>query len=200
MNSVSYRPATAAAILVLMGLFPAPAEVTVSVTISGTIEELIPILQKLKELGIETGAAPGEDGLIVDLHSVAEGEAPAPAPEPEPVKPPLSLAKLTVEPAEVAPGAAIVISAGITDPDGVVDTVVATVHTQTALTYDLYDNGEKGDLTARDGIWSLAIEVPGGAALGEYRVSATAFDRNGEPVAGPDGNPLGVETSFRVNR
>lgn len=198
MRSIPSRVAVAIIVLGLACAVPAPAEVTVSVTISGTIDELIPILQKLKELGIEPGAASVEDALSVDLHSVSESEVPAPPPEP--VKPPLSLAKLTVEPAEAVPGGAITVSAGVTDPDGVVDTVVATLHTQTALTYDLYDNGDKGDMAPKDGIWSFAIDVPEAAALGEYRVSAVAYDRNGNPINGPDGNPLSVETTFKVDR
>ena len=197
MKSVGFR-ILLALVAALVCIPPVPAEVTVSITISGSIDELIPILQKLKELGISDGGEATGDPLNINLHSVSEVE-PA-GPPPEPIKPPMALAKLTIDPGDVAPGGKITISAGVTDPDDKIDTVVATLHTQTSFNYDLYDNGEKGDTTPGDGIWSFQIDVPAGAALGEYRVSVLAYDRNGDPINGASGAPLTAETTFRVVR
>ncbi|MBI4556597.1 MAG: hypothetical protein HY706_03370 [Candidatus Hydrogenedentes bacterium] len=200
------------------------ADLTVSVNITGTIEELIPILQHLKDLGVGTGtAAASEDALKLNVHSIATGAtteaAPAPAPEaapapepvsaipPEPPKPALGLLNLKAEPAAPKPGDIVQLSVQVSDPDHKIDTVAVTVtgpEGDAKGVFDLYDNGTHGDATANDGLWSTNIGALGPAArAGEtYTLMVVAYDANGDPVmtAGEGGAiiPLKAEAGLTV--
>ncbi|HRI89451.1 MAG TPA: hypothetical protein PK869_14355 [Candidatus Hydrogenedentes bacterium] len=171
---------------------PAFAEVKVSVTITGTIEELIPVLQKLQELGI--GGAPAvDDPLKLNVHSVmTEAGAPADAPAP------LAIGPVTVEPAAAKAGDSVLISAAVQDQGRAVDTVAAAIG---ELRIDLFDNGTEGDLTAGDGIWSRQIALPATLAAGDAPVSVSAYNASGEAVTVPDatGNPVPLTAEGKVS-
>lgn len=164
---------------------PARGEVTVSITISGPVEELVPILKKLQELGLG-GATASTDPLKLNVHSVITGvEQPVPAAQP-------AIEKAAVEPATAKAGDTVLITAKVNDPGHVVDTVAAT--SVGDLKLDLFDNGAEGDVTAGDGVWSRKITLPPDAKelpTGEMAVTVHAYNANGEAVqvAGTDGQP-----------
>lgn len=167
-----------AVLVILVGLAaPISAEVTVSITVTGTIEELIPILQKLQELGLG-GASASPDPLKLNVHSVmTEGEAAA---EPSPQTPAFSEA--AIQPASAKAGESVLITVRVVDPARVVDTVVAGIG---ELRLDLFDNGTEGDATAGDGVWSRQTTLPSTLAAGDMAVAISAYNANGEPVTLP---------------
>ncbi|MCC6489713.1 MAG: hypothetical protein IT364_19630 [Candidatus Hydrogenedentes bacterium] len=190
--------------LLSLGLLPiAQAEVTISITLTGSIEEILPILQQLQGLGIGVS---GQDPLKLNVHSVMGAEAgqtpaePAPAPEAAPPPPPpLGFTGVVVAPSAAKVGETMTFTATLSDPDHVVDTVAITVG---ELKFDLFDNGANGDVTAMDGTWSRAYELPATLTAGTHTGAIQAYDVNGEPVMlkeeGKDPAPLTTELSFSV--
>ena len=87
-----------------------------------------------------------------------------------------------VVPARLAPGEGALICVTVIDPEGVIDVVTATVREIEEISYDLNDRGAEGDETPDDGIWTFAVEVPGGAPPGEYNWDFEAYDANGDLV------------------
>lgn len=185
----------------VLGTAPVPAEVTVSITISGTIDEIIPVLEQLRGLGVGTAGAT-DDPLKLQVHSVmsseeeeevktsAEGIAPKPLP---------TILQATVEPGIAKPGDRVVVKAAIGDPERVVDTVAGTV---ASTRVDLFDNGTGGDATAGDGVWSGTLTLPGNVETGANTITITAYNANGEQITLPDadGNltPLTAEAALTV--
>ena len=196
------------ALLSLVSLPRAEAEVTISITLTGSIDEILPILQHLQGLGLGTA---GTDALKLNVHSVMGAEAgevpapapaePAPAPEvaPPPPPPTLGFTGVVVTPAAAKAGETMTFSATLSDPDHVVDTVAITVG---ELKFDLFDNGANGDVTAMDGTWSRAYELPATLTAGAHAGVIQAYDVNGEPVMvkeeGKDPAPLTTELSFAI--
>ncbi len=86
---------------------------------------------------------------------------------------------LSVEPAEVSPGAMVLISCRVTHREGAawIERVAATAQFGRWVTEypNLYDDGTHGDLVSGDGVYSLlvrAAEVPG-----EERITFTVVDK-----------------------
>ncbi|NUM55172.1 MAG: hypothetical protein HUU46_16125 [Candidatus Hydrogenedentes bacterium] len=171
-------------VALLVASAPAHGEVTVSITISGPVEELVPILQKLQELGLG-GATATADPLKLNVHSVMteEEKAAAPADATQP-----AIKSVTVEPASAKAGENVLITAIVADPNRAIDTVAATVGDSKV---DLFDNGTEGDVTAGDGVWSRSTALPAALAAGEVAVAVNAYNANGEAVQAPgaDGQP-----------
>ena len=170
----------------------ARAEVTVSITISGTVEELVPILQKLQELGLGGATAAG-DPLKLNVHSVMTGdESTQAAAAALPV-----IESATVEPASAKAGEAVLVTAKIVDAGHAIDTVAATIG-ETKV--DLFDNGMEGDATAGDGIWSRKVTLSPALAAGEVAVAINAYNANGEPVliTGADGQSAPLTAQAKV--
>ena len=178
---------------VLLGWASAAAgQVTVSITIEGDIEDLIPILQMLQNEQRSTGA--DEAPLRIDLHSLLSEEEVTPAAP--------ALTELVIEPARVQPGGSALIRVRVADEGGAIDTVAGQLGTAGLLQFDLYDNGTHGDEAARDGIWSCSLEVPEEAAPDRYPLFVKAYDVNGDEVwvEAEDGTraALKAETAFEV--
>ena len=200
--------------LITLGLLTgvAYAELSVSVTISGPLDELLPLLQHIKDMGIGHGG--GENGIKLEMNSVAapvNGPVPAPVPNTEPSpsvpapngtpsspapapaapqpppKPVLGFSDTLATPAIAKAGTTVLVSVRLSDPDHQVDTVAATV-VGTPGVVDLYDNGTHGDVTAADGIWSAAVTLDAQVKPGDYLITITAYNRNGLAVMvpGPD--------------
>lgn len=171
----------------------AGADVSVTLTISGDMDEILAILQLLRSMGYG-GSAPEEDPLRLRVHSVHSsdekaaassvsdetGAVPAPAPEPEP-KPVIALQNPAAEPASVKAGAAVVVRTEVIDQQNAIDTLAATLG-KTNVTVDLHDNGEQGDTTAADGVWSGTLTVPPETRAGAYEIAILAYDGNGDPI------------------
>lgn len=180
------------ALIALCGaVAPARAEVTVSITISGTVEELVPILQKLQELGLGGATAAG-DPLKLNVHSVMTGDETAPA-----ATAPPAIESAAVEPASAKAGEAVLVTAKIVDAGHAIDTVAATIG-ETKV--DLFDNGMEGDATAGDGIWSRKVTLSPALAAGEVAVAVNAYNANGEPVliTGADGQSAPLTAQAKV--
>lgn len=182
----------------------AQADVQVSVEITGTIEELAQILEVLQSLGIgTTTVSRTEEGMPINLHSLLDRPLEAGAPNEEPPPPPLAFLAAQTTPEEVRPGSEVLVTLEVSDPDNVVDTVVATRSGAEDTEYDLFDNGKRGDAVAYDGIWSLALPVPPDAGAGTYILSFKAYDEKGDPVyIGEEGTddhrPLTLRATFEV--
>ncbi len=187
--------------------FSANADLTIAVEISGTVDELVQILEVLKGLGIgATEISASEPGLPISLHSLLnrpaeEAAAPEPAPPP---KPPLAFLAAQTAPDKVQPGNETLVTLEVSDPDRRVDTIVATLSGASDADYDLFDNGKRGDAVAHDGIWTLALPVPPSAGVGTYVLSFKAYDKLGDQVfldgEGENRRPLTLRTTFEVTR
>ena len=204
----------AAAMLVLAA--PARAEVTVSVTINGSLDEIIPILELLRDMGIgqETLGEPG-DPLRLDIHSVSTvGVAPespfeevSPAPvhlEPAGVpEPATALTAIQFAPSPAEAGQDVLVTVNVLDPEKRVDTLVAEMPTVVAEDFDLYDNGTHGDVTPNDSLWSATLAVPKDLRPGEYGATIQAYDPHGNPVqTAAEGaeSPLSIQGNLVVTR
>lgn len=209
MNGILSRTAASVALAVFLSAGAAFGETTVSVTISGSVDELIPLLRRLKKMGIGTGAEEevAEGTLRVRMHSVSpplsQGEATKGA-APGGGMPALTLRDAVVLPAQARAGETVLVSLRLADPQGKVDTIGATLRGVKGVGFDLYDNGTRGDAKAGDGVWSFNLVVPESAAPGDHTVVLTAFDRNGAPVPVKDkagkAVALTARVSFRVLR
>ncbi len=175
----------------------AGAEVSVSITITGSIDELLPILEHLRGLGI--GVAPDaaeNESLKLQVHSVIREEDAAP-PDGGATKPQLGLRDLKVEPKAVKRGNPIQVSVKLTDPDHLVDIVAVTLGD---ATFDLYDNGSNGDSKAADGVWSRLLPVSETMEPVEQILTAHAYDVHGDRVlvAGSDGTAAPLSARGKV--
>ncbi|GMV92208.1 MAG: hypothetical protein AMXMBFR82_19860 [Candidatus Hydrogenedentota bacterium] len=209
MNGLTRRTILIIALVAMVAPL-ALAEVSISITISGSIEELLPILRQLQNMGV--GVSDGtEDPLKLNVHSVMTGDdmplpegAPAPAPvEPQPAPEPkpagLGIHETSVAPNPAKTGESVLFSATVGDPNHVVDTVGLSIGD---ITFDLFDNGANGDLKAMDGVWSRSYELPASLPPGDYVAMISAYDVNGEPVIlageGQDPKPIAVEAPFTI--
>ena len=185
----------------------AGAELSVSVTIAGPVDEIIPLLQHFKDLGIGTGSSRGGPAKV-EITSVGTPAAPSappaapPPPPPPPPKPPLALQDLKVDPAAAKAGQNILITVKVSDPDHVVDTVAATIDGMPG-SGELDDKGARGDATPGDSIWSAAVALHPQLPPGEHAITVSAFGANGAPVTTPQGNeaapsPLVAKTKLMV--
>jgi len=212
------RVAVSLLIAALCSAAVAQAELAVSVTITGDLDEILAVLEQLDTMGV--GASPADDDPFkLQMHSIlpklfdetvlleSPPEEPAPVVPPElpepPPEPVLGLLEATVDPAVAKPGATVLLTVKVSDPDHRVDTVVATLGGSDGLGFDLYDNGTKGDAKAGDGIWSCAVPVPAHGSGGQYTVTVRAFDARGDLIRtpSPEGEepmPLTTKTSFSV--
>jgi hypothetical protein len=189
MNRSPSRFAVAVVLAVFFFAAQAFGEMSVSVTISGPIEEIVALLQHLKNLGIGQASAPSTGPYKVTITSVAtaskEPEKPAapqpPQPPPPPPKPALALSDAKAEPAAAKVGTNILVTVKVSDPDHLVDTISATVDGMPGST-ELYDNGTHGDAAAGDGTWSGTITLAPPIAPGEHAVNIAAFNTAGNPV------------------
>ena len=199
---------------------PAWGEVTVTISITGSIDEILPILQLLRDVGIGVDV-PGakEDAIKLRVHSIAgpeaqemEATAPPPVVLPEPPvmpEPDLAMGEPVVIPVPAKAGGTIAVTAKVWDKARKVDTVAAVLTARRPdgaimqrIEPDLYDNGSRGDKKARDGLWSREITLPPDAMPGTWAVEVIAFDANGLPVQieSKDGKktPLMAKGTFAV--
>ncbi|MBI2421427.1 MAG: hypothetical protein HYV27_01265 [Candidatus Hydrogenedentes bacterium] len=172
------------------------AEPQVSLTVSGSVEEIRAILAFIESLDQGSIEIDADDPLKVRVHSVGslesgDGEASAPAEAaPPPPSPPLAIAEPVLNPATAAAGVEVTVQAAVIDRDRAVDTLAATI-AGTTFTVDLYDNGAGGDAVAGDGLWGAKFVVPADVPAGEHVLAVTAYAASGMPlrVAGEAGNP-----------
>lgn len=169
----------------------AVADVQVSITLTGDLDEMLGILQQLRRMGY--GGDYDEDPLRLRVHSThqaaEEAEMPpaasvaAPATEeaPPPPKPVIALNNPLAVPAAAPPGAAVRMTVEVVDMENAIDTLAATLNAA-GVTVDMFDNGQNGDVAAGDGVWSAMLPLPGDLPLGPYEVTMLPYDANGAPI------------------
>jgi hypothetical protein len=165
----------------------AVAEVAVSVTITGSLEEVLPLLEQLNTLRGGEHEPAAQEGRIsiqsvatMEPGEAAASEAPDPAPVIESDTPRFGAAAAEGSPAE--PGDVVLLHAQLVDPHQQVDTLVGGVGSAEAYEFDLFDNGTHGDAQAHDGVWSYALPISSDWSTGEHVVFVTAFDSFGAPI------------------
>lgn len=183
--------------------FTDQTEITVSITLTGPVDELIPLLEQLKNMGIGEGLhTSAAEGLEVRIHSVATQEDPKT--ETEKPKPITAFTGAAVKPQRVAAGKKVLITAHVNDAGRKIDTVVATLTGGKVSHFDLFDNGTRGDAQAGDGIWSVLWPVHPSETGGQHSVVFHAYDANGDrlSLAKRDGKttPMTYRTTFVVVR
>ncbi|MCH7959443.1 MAG: hypothetical protein IID08_04905 [Candidatus Hydrogenedentes bacterium] len=210
MNSAVSKMIVCTAIALTCAMPGTSEEISVSVNIKGSIDELVVVLEKLRELGIgDEQTASVEEPVRVEMHSVATSPVPLPLPvaPPQPVVPPqavatISLTQATVIPAQARPGESVLVSVHVADPRGQIDTVAATLHGVNGFMFDLYDNGTHGDAIQGDGVWSYVLQIPTLAGASSYRVVVTAYDRSGDIIefdnSEGESTPLTTETLLGI--
>jgi hypothetical protein len=172
---------------------PAHAELEVSLEISGSVEEVLAVLQHLQAAGFGQPGAEAAEGLKLEVHSTAtSAEGAAPMPEPAAETPPapeptLALRNVQMAPAAVAAGEVLRVTVDVRDEAKLIDTVAANMHTaEKEFTFDLFDNGSHGDVAAGDGVWSVNVAVPGAATPGDYTLTLYAYDASGTRLTLPN--------------
>jgi len=183
----------------------ARAEISVTVTINGDLEEMLPLLEFLQRMGPGPGGQAEESPMKVEVHSIHdEEEAPrdaAPAPEPEeetlPALPLLDLQRPTVQPRTAEAGSPAAISVEVLDEAGTVDTMSATLE-DSNLAFDLYDSGER--VEGGGAIWAADVLLPENLSPGTHRIRIAAYDANGNAirVLGPDGGEHELSTTTEI--
>lgn len=194
-----------AAVLALFLPGFASAELRMSLTIEGSPEEIMAVLRQLQQAGLGGSAeTPGHDPMRLRVFSATGEPAPETVPtEPPAPEPPVDLRAALVSPPSSPPGAPVLVSVRVRDLEQRVDTVAAWIPA-VALTADLHDNGQGGDVTAGDGIWSATLVVPETLPDGAHEITLTAYDANGNVIAftGPEDiqEPVTATTQLVVRR
>jgi hypothetical protein len=168
------------AVLVAMTAATASAELELSLTVEGSPEEIMQVLELLRGAGLGGAAPAGEDALRLEVFS-STGEATAATPPPPPVA---ALNEPAVSPSTTPPGAPVLLTVTVADPEHQVDTIAAWLR-DTSVTLDLHDNGQDGDALAGDGIWSATLLVPQATPVGSYTVTFSAYNAKGDPILVP---------------
>jgi len=189
------RTITAAAVGIIIA-FNAAAEVTVSVTLSGPVDEILSILHQLREFELtETGDG---DTLELRIHSVLSQQEEGDKGE-EPQGP--ALVNPSVNPETARAGERVRVMVDVQDPHRQVDTVVGSFLDENQdLFFDLYDNGTHGDAQAGDGTWTFDLTLPKSSTPGAHTITILAYDRHGDPVRVEEGDgvPATLETRTSV--
>lgn len=174
-----YRAPLAALACALLSA-SAPAELKLSLTVEGTPAELAHVLEVLRAEGL-AGADKDEKGMWLQVFSTAgEGAATEDAPQ----APVPTLVEPAASPGSTPPGAPVLLTVTVTDPEHRVDTIAAWLR-DTSVTLDLHDNGQDGDAVAGDGIWSATLSVPQATPAGLYTLTFSAYDAKGDPIQVP---------------
>lgn len=88
------------------------------------------------------------------------------------------------DPAPVADGATVTLTAAVGDPDGVENVAYVELRQlDGALLFRLRDDGAGGDAAADDGTYTVRLRVPAGLAPGTYALDVVATDRTGQESA-----------------
>jgi hypothetical protein len=159
----------------------AAAELTLSITISGTPDELIPLLETLKKMGFGTEGSKqqSDEPIRFEMNSVSsETDAPPETNE----EPELGIWGAAAQPSPAKPGDTVMVTLQVTDTEGRIDTIAASMGDDDGLLFDLYDNGTNGDEVARDGVWSYELTVPQSLDVEQYTILIIPYDRNGDEI------------------
>ncbi|MGC8739351.1 MAG: choice-of-anchor X domain-containing protein [Candidatus Hydrogenedens sp.] len=149
-------------------------ELTLSVT--GTIDEIAKVLDCLKQSGLGASTSPIEtDPFRVHIYSSSETAK-------EEVKESISIGftEIKIAPEYPTAGTPLKLSAKITDTLNIVDTVSVNIF-GTSISFDLKDDGQNGDEVAGDGLWTGNFNLPSDV-IGNKTFILTAFDARGKII------------------
>lgn len=195
-----HRTLVTTSILFLAFVAAAAAEVQVSVTLSGDVDEILAVLVQLREMGLIQADVPQDDSTRIQVHSITVGSldetaataAPAapvdeatpqsPLEAPAPAEPRLELAAPTLTPGSVRAGETVLIAVPVVDTERRVDTLAVQIATPAPIGNDLFDNGGDGDAIAGDGVWSRTVALPADLPVGEYAIKVIGYDRDGAAI------------------
>ena len=93
------------------------------------------------------------------------------------------ITRASIDPPILKPGDSAIITLAVRDRHQIVDRIEGIVLEDPRLTFRLRDDGEAPDEKAKDGVWSMRVDVPFQAPPGEFRLEFTAFDKNGSPIS-----------------
>ena len=75
-----------------------------------------------------------------------------------------------------------VLSLNTVDTESKIARISIVVREYPEYTLELNDNGENGDVKAKDGIWSVEINVPYDAPNQKFNLDGSVYDSNGNPI------------------
>ena len=212
MNAMLFRSLAAVMAIGLLLAAPVSAEVNVSLTITGSMDEIMAIVQTLKNMGYgggidandplklrvqsthnvqpesiaQTPAAPAAPAADPAVPTPAQTSVPAPAQAPAPAPAPEPKPVIALNNAAVKPASL--------SPGQPVLIMVEVIDLQNAIdtlaaslintkvSVDLHDNGTNGDAVAGDGVWSASLTLPADLPAGPHDIGITAYDGNGTVI------------------
>lgn len=74
-----------------------------------------------------------------------------------------------------------ILSVNVVGTESKIARISMVVREYPEYTYELNDNGENGDVRAKDGIWSLEVNIPIDA-YGKYNLDCVMYDSNDIPM------------------
>lgn len=187
----------------------------VTVSISGTLNDMLPVLQLLRNMGFGfESPEDAEQPLRLEVHSVVSdgdlikdavagdipGVAERAAQDAAPVPDKLGLYNPAVDPASATPGNSMTVSVMLADPERLVDTMSARIVGAEGALADLYNDGTHGDAAANDATWTGTLVLPATLLAGAHHIELVAYDDYGDPVAGEDGEPLRVRIPIEITK
>lgn len=108
-----------------------------------------------------------------------------------------------IVPAQLVPGDTALITVEVKDKNGIIHAITGVVKEDPSLQLRLRDDGQEGDVTAGDGIWSLAVTVPPVTPAGAVNLTFTAYRKDGVPVpvrsAGGTISPLALDLPLVIS-
>lgn len=197
------------------GAWAAGSGPEVTVSISGSLNDMLPVLQLLRNMGFGF-ESPDDAGqpLRLEVHSVVSdgdlikdavaGDIPGvderAAQDAAPVPDKLGLYNPAVDPASAKPGDSMTVSVMLADPERLVDTMSARIVGAEGALADLYNDGTHGDAAANDAAWTGTLVLPPTVLAGAHHIELVAYDDYGDPVAGEDGEPLRVRIPIEITK
>lgn len=112
-----------------------------------------------------------------------------------------SLSKAMMAPRDLKPGDTALITVEVNDRFELVYGVNGIVREDKTITFHFRDDGQDGDETPDDDIWSMKVDVPFNAPPGGFTFEITALDVNGNPIIVRDENKevMPMSTSFTLD-
>ncbi len=183
----------------------------VSVSISGSLNDMLPVLQLLRNMGFGFESPDdAEQPLRLEVHSVvtdgdliqsaAAGDIPGMGERAEQAALPDTpgLYHPAADPASAKPGGPITVSVMLVDPERRVDTLSARIVGAEGVLADLYNDGTHGDVTPNDATWTGTLALPSTLITGSHLVELTAYDNYGDPVADENGEPMRLRIPIEI--
>lgn len=87
-----------------------------------------------------------------------------------------------ITPSELGPGDTATMSVELQDPLDQVRKVQGIIKQDPSLTFNFKDDGILPDAIAGDGIWTLQVDVPFNAPPGDFDLTISMLDEQGDPI------------------